>query len=205
MAEIRPYRAADLPSLYAICLQTGDRGADATGAFRDPELLGALYSAPYGVYAPDCCFVLEDGTGVGGYAVGAHDTQAFDAWMIRDWLAPLRGRLARPEGDRSVWDADQRVIDDLHSYAPTPEAITTRYPAHLHLNILTRLRRRGYGRRLAERWAAGARAASVAAAHIGVDAGNRSGLAFWRAVGFEPIPGLADAEGPENVFCGRAL
>jgi hypothetical protein len=44
--QIRGYRAGDLRDLYRICLQTGDSGADATGLFRDPELLGCRRCGP---------------------------------------------------------------------------------------------------------------------------------------------------------------
>ena len=47
--QIRGYRAGYLRDLYRICLQTGDSGTDATGLFRDPELLGHVNAAPYGV------------------------------------------------------------------------------------------------------------------------------------------------------------
>ena len=186
-------------------MQTGANGEDLTPRYKNPDLLGALYAAPYGAYAPERCFLLEDESGVAGYVVGAHDTAPFDAWMRRDWLAPFRERYPAPSGDPASWSEDERCIHAMHEYRPTPEAVCSRYPAHLHLNILPRLQRRGWGRRLAQRWVEDARAAGVSAAHVGVAAANVSGLAFWRAVGFDPIPGLADAEGPGNVFCGRML
>lgn len=202
MWRLRSFRAADLDSLYALCAQTGDRGEDATALFREPKLLGALYAAPYGVFAPESCFLVEDAGGVAGYAVGVHDTVAFDAWMIAEWLPKwLRDgeTLLRGGG------ADAATLRDMESYTLTPRPIVEGHPAHLHLAVLPRLRRCGAGRALAERWMDNARKCGVSAAHIGVAAANLSGLAFWRAVGFAPIPGLADAEGPENVFCGRAL
>lgn len=203
MAQIRPYRSEGLPSLHAICVQTGENGEDLTPLYKDPDLLGALYAAPYGVYAPQRCFMLEDEMGAAGYVVGVHDTARFDDWMIRDWLAPYRALHPAPIGDSADWSPDDRCVHGMHAYRRTPEAISSRYPAHLHLNILPRLQRKGWGRRLAQRWIDDAHAAGVSAAHIGVVAANTRGLAFWRAVGFEPIPGLADAEGPDNVFCGR--
>ena len=52
-AAIRAYQARDLPSLYHICLQTGDNGADAAALYRDPALLGHYYVAPYVMFEPD--------------------------------------------------------------------------------------------------------------------------------------------------------
>ena len=49
---IRGYQPGDLRALYQVCLQTGDSGRDATAQFRDPDLLGHVYAAPYGVLEP---------------------------------------------------------------------------------------------------------------------------------------------------------
>jgi hypothetical protein len=73
-AQIRPYRPADLGALYQICLLTGDDGQDATSLFRDPQLLGHCFAAPYGLFEPSLAFVAEDADGVGGYILGALDT-----------------------------------------------------------------------------------------------------------------------------------
>ena len=53
---IRPYHPSDLCALYRVCLLTGDSGQDASQLYRDPELLGHIYVAPYAVFEPDLCF-----------------------------------------------------------------------------------------------------------------------------------------------------
>src|SRR5258706_13095644 len=90
MAEIRPYRPADLEALYDICLKTGDSGQDASPLYRDAKLVGHLYAAPYGVLEPTSAFVVEDQAGVGGYIVGAADTAAFAARAEAEWWPKLR-------------------------------------------------------------------------------------------------------------------
>ena len=77
-AHVRPYRPGDLDALYRICLLTGNDGQDATSLFHDPRLLGHLFAAPYGLFEPSLAFVAEDAQGVGGYILGALDTQAFE-------------------------------------------------------------------------------------------------------------------------------
>ncbi len=74
--RIRGYRPGDLDDLYRICLQTGNQGADATALFRDPDLLGHVYAAPYGLFEPALAFVVEDQAGVGGYCLAALDSRA---------------------------------------------------------------------------------------------------------------------------------
>ena len=75
--DIRPYHPSDLCSLIRVCLLTGDSGADASGQFRDPELIGLFYAAPYAVMEPDLCFVLTHNGQPSGYILGTRDTPNF--------------------------------------------------------------------------------------------------------------------------------
>lgn len=109
--RIRPYRAGDIDALYRICLQTGDDGQDATSLYHDPRLPGHVYAAPYGLFEPSLAFVAEDGAGVGGYILGAADSQAFENQLESDWWPPLRDRYPAPPSDvpEKRWTPDQRV------------------------------------------------------------------------------------------------
>ena len=50
---VRPYHPSDLYSLYQICLKTADSGQDGSHLYRDPELIGAIFAAPYAVAEPE--------------------------------------------------------------------------------------------------------------------------------------------------------
>jgi len=94
---IRRYRSGDFRDLYRVCLRTGKSGDDATPLYRDPDLLGHIYAAPYGLFEPALAFVVEDELGVGGYCLGALDTKAFE-WRLEDrWWPSLRGRYPEPD------------------------------------------------------------------------------------------------------------
>ncbi|MCI4663574.1 MAG: GNAT family N-acetyltransferase [Neomegalonema sp.] len=205
MALIRSYRSEDLPDLYRICLITGDAGEDATALYQDPALIGAIYAAPYGELAPDFCFVVEDDEGVGGYVVGAPDTRAFEAQLEAEWWPIWRRRVTAPSGDRSGWTADQRRAQAIHHPSAVPQTIIEAHPAHLHLNLAPRLRRRGLGRSLAQRWLDHASAHGVQSAHVGVGAQNQRGLAFWRACGFNPLGESPDRGTDGAVWLGRRV
>ena len=181
MAEIRPYRASDLDELYAICLATGDAGRDATQLCRDPRLLGHVYAAPYGVFAPESCFVAEDDEGVCGYVIGARDTPAFEERLERDWWPGLRARYARPATPTVT--LDQRMQRLIHKPERTPRRIWEKYPAHLHIDLLPRLQGRGFGRRMIDRW----REAVGVPVHLGVGMRNERAARFYRAYGFHEV------------------
>jgi ribosomal protein S18 acetylase RimI-like enzyme len=75
----------------------------------------------------------------------------------------------------------------IHHPSRTPSEIAEPYPAHLHINLLPRLRGRGVGRRLMERWLAAVRDMGARGAHLAVGGGNGRAIRFYRACGFHEL------------------
>lgn len=186
MVELRPYRASDLDALYEICLVTGDSGQDATPLHNDRKVIGHIYSAPYGVLEPANVFVAEDAEGVAGYVVGTYDTKAFDARLEREWWPALREHYAQvPKAGLTA--SDRQRIATIRKPGANPADLVARYPAHIHMNLLPRLRGQRIGTGLLQRWIGQARDAGVTGIHLGASTGNTGGVAFWSKSGFEPI------------------
>ena len=151
-------------------------------------MMGHLYIAPYALLAPDLTFVFEDLHGVAGFVTGAVDTIAWERRLERDWWPSLRRRYADPVGmppDKQT--ADQRRASMIHHPTATPVEISWRYPAHLHMNLLRRLQRRGIGSLLLATWLAAARARGARSFHVGVNRMNAGALRFWAAQGFAAL------------------
>ena len=144
MTEIRRAALHDLPGVYRVCIRTGDAGADATSLYQDPDLLGHVFVGPYVVGEPDRALVVVDGEGVAGYCLAAADTRAFAAWAERDWWPALR--LAFPRRPAST-APDAQVVELFHDPPTAPADIVDDYPAHLHIDLLDRVRAGGWGRR----------------------------------------------------------
>jgi len=181
---IRPYHPSDLYSLYRICLLTGDSGQDASTLYRDPELLGHLYAAPYAVLEPDLCFVLtRDGTPC-GYVLGARDSAAFSECCERDWFPPLRERYPLPAPEDDSPDAD--IIRGIHSeHHRHPDLVS--YPAQLHIDLLPVAQGQGCGRKMIQTFTARLRELGVPSVHLGVGTRNTRAVAFYAHVGFHQI------------------
>ena len=205
MIQIRPVEAADLEAIYAISLATGLAGGDASHLHDDPTLIGHLYSAPYAVLEPDLGLVVGDEEGVGGYAVGALDTGAWDERLERDWWPDLRRRYADPPGRPSrAWTADQWRCFAIHHPGRTPAEITRDFPAHMHMNLLPRLQRQGLGAKLLAAWLELAAGRGAAGVHVGVNRANTGGEAFWRSQGFTELA-IDPAIGGRSLWLGRRL
>ena len=185
MVTLRGYTPHDLPALYNICLTTAVSGADASALHSDPELVGHLYAAPYGVLEPELAIVAEDELGVAGYIVGTFDTDGFATRQERDWWPMLRQRYAAPS--TRLTDADRERIAAIQSPGHAPADIVAAYPAHIHMNLRPRLRGQRVGSALLDLWVGKARAAGLPGIHLGANVSNSGGVAFWQRSGFEPL------------------
>jgi GNAT superfamily N-acetyltransferase len=146
--------------------------------------------------------VVEDGEGVAGYVVGTTDTTAWEARLEQKWWPPLRKRHALPsEADAERWTPDQRRAFTIHRPTPTPAAVARLYPAHLHMNLLPRLHRRGLGTTLFKRWAALAGARGATAMHVATNRANTGSVVFWRKMGFADLDGLPEGR---TLWLGRS-
>ena len=186
--QIRPFRQGDLDACYAISLATGDAGGDASHLYRDPKMMGHIYIAPYAQLEPGLTFVVEDRDGVAGFVAGVVDTAAWEERLEREWWPPLRRQYADPVGvlpDEQT--ADQRRASMIHHPTATPAAIVARHPAHLHMNLLPRLQRRGFGSLLLGAWLTAARTRGARSFHVGVNGTNTGALHFWTKQGFAPL------------------
>ena len=96
-AVIRPFHPSDLPSIYRICLLTGEVGGDATALYRDPDLLPHLYAGPYPLADPGLTFVVVDVVVIVGYFVATASTPQFEQWLEEAWWPVLRERYPRRE------------------------------------------------------------------------------------------------------------
>ena len=192
MAAIRPFRSDDLDALYAICLQTGDHGADATAHYRDPRIIGEIFAAPYALLEPELAFVAEDDEGVAGYVIGTADTRAFEARCEAEWWPRLRALHPNPRGTPPAeWTWDQKRAFQIHRPSRTPDPVVAAAPAHLHIDLLPRLQGQGMGRAMLDvwLWAAGGRA------HLGCDVENVRALRFYDIYGFHRLPSQEGSPG----------
>lgn len=197
MLQLRAYRPDDLDALYRICVETGNAGQDATLLHKDPKLLGHIYAAPYGVLEPHNVFVAEDDLGVAGYVVGTHDSERFSDRLEDEWWPGLRKFYADAEG---MTEADRARIATINRPYPAPADLTGPYPAHIHMNLLPRLRGKRVGTSLLMMWVDQARKAGVKGIHLGASVSNEGGIAFWSRSGFQIV-----RREPSVVWFGMAL
>jgi ribosomal protein S18 acetylase RimI-like enzyme len=196
VATIRRALLQDLPGAYHVCLATGDSGRDATALYGNPDLLGHVFVGPYVVGQPTLARVVVDAAGVAGYLLAAEDSRAFEAWAEAEWWPPLRAQYPPTVGDTP----DDEVIRLLHAPPRAADGVVAAYPAHLHIDLLERVRGQGLGRRLIDGLIEDLRASAVPGVHLDVAADNPNAIAFYEHLGFETLERAAD-----GLVMGRRL
>ena len=202
---IRPARTGDEPGAYHVCLKTGNHGQDGEPFYReDPDALGRIFVGPYLAYEPELSLILEDESGICGYALGAFDSRAFYARYEAEWRPKWCARFPAPQGDPSQWTRVQQVHFCYHHpdyFCPEPYE---HYPSHLHIDLLERARGRGHGRRLLEQVMHGLRRRGSAGAHLGVSLLNTPAFGFYQRLGFREL--IRAGTGSEGcVYMGKRL
>lgn len=181
---IRSYRKSDLPALYEICLKTGDSGKDATEFYKNPELLGNFYAAPYALFHPELTFILAENEKPVGYIIGTNNSQKFFEITEEKWFPALREKYSVPDHNDNSPDA--RIIRLIHKgIVPRPELLS--YPAHLHIDILSEGQGKGMGRKLIDTFISKLIEMMVPALHLEVGKRNTNAIKFYEKVGFTLI------------------
>ncbi len=185
---IRQYQSADLDDLYRVCVQTADNGKDATALFGDPMLPGHVFAAPYAIFEPSLAWVAQDAAGVAGYVLGALDTRAFEDRLEQDWWPALRARYPAGKLAGTLSEPERITLQDIHQPFRADQALVSRYPSHLHIDLLPRLQGQGFGRRLIETLLAALRAQGSRGVHLHVSRANQRAVGFYRHVGLTELP-----------------
>jgi len=197
---IRPYRPGDLADLYDICLRTGRNGGDATDLYPDPQLLGAVFAAPYATLEPELTFVIDDGRRAVGYVLGTADTEAYVRRYRAEWLPAQTARFPEPTGE--IGTDDERIRSLMHHPEQFVHAELAEYPAHLHIDLLPSHQRGGFGRALITRFLDALSERGVAGVHLAMGRANVNAGAFYRRIGFEELT-LPDV--PAVIYFVRKL
>jgi ribosomal protein S18 acetylase RimI-like enzyme len=203
--DVRPYRAEDRPAVRDICYATGYMGDSPHWYWRDVESFSDLWSRYYTDQEPESLFVATRPDGqVVGYLMGCVMTGGSHEFneCLR-YHALRRYCLVRPGTAGFMWRALGDIFRDyVIGRHPVPSALVdTRWPAHLHINLLPEARAGGVGRRLMVAWLDRLRELDAAGCHIETMAENTRAIAFFEAMGFTPhgrpllVPGMRRLEG----------
>lgn len=186
---IRPYRRTDRAALFDVCVRTGYLGGDARGRHPDDDLLPTIFLAPYVDLEPELAFVVADvaaGDRAVGYVVGTADTEEFVRRVRAEYLPTVADRFPPPP-DPPVTETD-RMLALLHRPEHMLHPVFADHPAHLHIDLLPAVQRRGHGRALVARLLAALAARGVPGVHLSMVTANTAARPFYDRLGFHELP-----------------
>ncbi|PID60445.1 MAG: GNAT family N-acetyltransferase [Ignavibacteriae bacterium] len=182
--EIRLFHLSDLPNLYEICLKTGDSGKDATKLYKDRNLLGHFYAAPYAIFEPELTFVVTLNNIPKGYILGTKNSKLFSEKCETQWLPELRKKYHLPNKEDT--SADANIIRLIHKGYVIKDELKN-YHAHLHIDLLPDLQKKGLGKRLIYIFIDKLKLLKVPSLHLEVGKKNKKAILFYEKVGFHKI------------------
>ena len=184
---IRQAKISDMDDLYDICIRTGNYGEDARNLYNNHEALGIYYVGPYVAFEQDLAFVLEDKIGICGYVLGTKDTKIFFKKMTEEWLPKYQTLFPMPEGDPGIWNMDQKIIALIHNPRVSIPDSLNNFPAHLHIDLLPRARKKGNGRRLIETLHEKLQILGIKGVFLDVGINNLNAQSFYEKIGYKKL------------------
>ncbi len=197
--EVRPYRPEDRPGVRRVTYETGYMGEPPTFYWRHRESFSEIWSGYYTDREPGSFWVVDRDGEVVGYLAGCVDTRkapsAAAAVTRNMWRY---GLLVRPGTAGFFW---RSMLDALTTGVPDGELHDSRWPAHLHIDLLPVARGQGAGQRLMCAWFEQLRKLGSPGCHLGTLAENTKAIAFFETMGFtrhgDPVrtPGMRSPTG----------
>lgn len=182
---LRAAKVADLPDLLRVCLETGDSGKDATHLHKLTELVGDIYVAPYVLHEPDFAFALSADDQIVGYLLGVLDTHNFESLLAEKYW-PL-AKVKYQQINFEITPADQELLNELEKQGFSEESLISKYPSHLHIDIIESHQGAGYGKSMITFLLTELKNAGSPGVHLHMSASNDRARAFYKKFGFAEI------------------
>jgi ribosomal protein S18 acetylase RimI-like enzyme len=179
---LRAAKIADMPELLRVCLETGDSGKDATHLHKLPDLVGDIYVVPYVIHEPEFAYVLTAQSRVVGYLLGVLDTQAFETILAEKYWSIAKAKYQ--DIDFEITPSDQELLAELDRQGFSSGELTSKYPSHLHIDIVESHQSAGYGKSMIAFLLAELKAAGSLGVHLHMSSSNDRARIFYKKFGF---------------------
>uniref|UniRef100_A0A8C0G3V7 Protein O-GlcNAcase n=1 Tax=Chelonoidis abingdonii TaxID=106734 RepID=A0A8C0G3V7_CHEAB len=131
---IRPYFPKDEASVYKICREMYDDGADQP-FHSQPDLIGDKLVGGLLSLSLDYCFVLEDEDGICGYALGTVDVTPFIKKCKISWIPFMQEKYSKPNGDKELSEAEKIMLSFHEEQEVLPETFLANFPSLIKIDI----------------------------------------------------------------------
>ncbi|XP_012148132.1 O-GlcNAcase isoform X3 [Megachile rotundata] len=187
---IRPYLTSDEHAVYTVCNKIcGCMGSSAVA----DRLVGGFLTL-----SPELCMVVEDESGVVGYALAALNIKSYNQKLAVSWIPELRMKYPL---DDNINDLPQNVQDAIryfHSFVPdVSEQLCRQHPSKLFCAVLPSVTDQSVPKRLITCILAALRANGSFGVHTTMPSIDKESHEFYSKLGFvdlnpahEEYPGI---------------
>ena len=176
---------ADLPGLLKVCLETANGGKGATHLHNLHDLVGEIYVAPYVLHEQNFAFTLKASEKVVGYVLGVLDTGRFESRLDTDYWPATKAKYSALTQDRTPHDVS--LIQELNRQGFSPKELISKYPSHLHIDIIESHQGFGYGKTMILHLLKALQDAGSSGVHLHMSASNDRANGFYKKLGFVEI------------------
>ncbi|XP_076249810.1 O-GlcNAcase isoform X2 [Calliopsis andreniformis] len=126
---IRPYLRSDEDAVYAVCNKISNCSVSSAVADR---LVGGFLTI-----CPELCMVVEDESGIVGYALAALNIKSYNQKLAVSWIRELRIKYSLDDSINSLPENVQDAIRYFHSFVPdVSEQLCRQHPSKLFCAVL---------------------------------------------------------------------
>ena len=184
---IRPYRDTDANAVRFVCLNSE---GPCTESEDTKHFILTTYCDYYIEKEPENCFVAADAhDNAVGYVICTEDYDLFRPVFLSDYLP----RIPKSDARHYAYAIDSTVLQEKYK---------SRYPAHLHIDLLPDCQRQGIGTKLVDTLRSHLSAKGVPGVMLTVGATNHVGRSFYEKYGFVLLE-ENDSDAAYGVDCMR--
>jgi ribosomal protein S18 acetylase RimI-like enzyme len=187
---LRPSNPNDLPGLLKVCLETANGGKGAIHLHNLHDLVGEIYVAPYVLHEPNFAFTLEANEKVVGYVLGVLDTGSFESKLDTQYWPATKAKYASLTQDLTPHDVS--LIEELNRQGFSPEGLISKYPSHLHIDIIESHQGFGYGKTMILHLLKALQDSGSSGVHLHMSAANDRANGFYKKLGFVEVEANAN-------------
>ncbi|XP_074095646.1 O-GlcNAcase isoform X1 [Cotesia typhae] len=187
---VRPYLPSDEDAVYALCNQI--TGVTGTSAVAD-RLVGGFLTI-----SPEFCMMVEDDSGLVGYALTALNIKTYYKKMAVAWIPELKAKYPLEDITNDLPESVQEAIRYFHSFSPeVPEQLSQQFPSLVMCSLLPTVTDQSIAKRLITCSLAALRANGSFGIHTTISAMDKESHEFYGKLGFvdynqgqEELPGV---------------
>jgi len=183
--KLRSSNPNDLPGLLKVCLETANGGKGATHLHNLHDLVGEIYVAPYVLHEPNFAFTLEASNKIVGYVLGVLDTGRFESELNTQYWPATKAKYAALT--QNLTPHDMSLIEELNRQGFSSDELISKYPSHLHIDIIESHQGFGYGKTMILHLLKALQDAGSSGVHLHMSASNDRANGFYKKLGFVEI------------------